>query len=120
MPWRSSGNTSGSAQLISALANVGASYLVADRMSVRGDVGLGALVFSGVSGSPFTGGAPTTGALTMLEVRIGVSGDYAITQNLVATVVPLAFSYSPAKSGLRADITSITQLEFMLGLGYRM
>ena len=56
----------------------------------------------------------------MLEVRIGVSGDYAITQNLVATVVPLAFSYSPAKSGLRADITSITQLEFMLGLGYRM
>jgi len=116
----STGNTSGSAQLISALANVGASYLVADRMSVRGDVGLGALVFSGVSGSPFTGGAPTTGALTMLEVRIGVSGDYAITQNLVATVVPLAFSYSPAKSGLRADIKSITQLEFMLGLGYRM
>jgi tetratricopeptide (TPR) repeat protein len=116
----STGNASGSAQLISALANVGASYVVADRISVRGDVGLGALVFSGVSGSPFTNGAATTGALTMFGLRLGVSGDYAITPNLVATIAPLAFSYSPAKAGLRADITSITQLQFMLGLGYRM
>ena len=120
VPYSNSPGMSGSAQLISALANVGASYAVAEKISVRGDLGLGALVFSGVSESPFTGGKPTTGALTMFEVRIGASADYAITRNLIATVAPIAFSWSPAKAGLRADITSITRLELMLGLGYRM
>jgi hypothetical protein len=105
------------------LANVGATYLVAPRIGLRADVGIGALIFGGISeqGNPFTDmGAPTSGALTMFAVRAGVSADYAITPNIYATVAPFAFQYSPAKAGLRTDIKSITRMEFMVGVGYRM
>ena len=120
VPFATTMTPNGSAQMISALADLGATYQVAPRVAVRGDLGLGALVFSGVSESPFTDGKPTTGALTMLEARVGVSVDIAITPNLLAIIAPLAFSYSPPKDGLRSDIKSITRLDFMIGVGYRM
>jgi tetratricopeptide (TPR) repeat protein len=116
-------NANATASLISALADAGATYMVTPAIGVRGDLGVGALIFSGMGdpGNPFTNnGAPTTGALGMLAVRAALSGDYAITPNLIATLVPIAFEYSPAKSGLRDDIKSIMSLDFMLGLGYRM
>ena len=108
---------------ISALADAGGTYTVAPKIGVRADVGVGVLVFSGISdmGNPFTNmGASTSGALTMFAVRAAISGDYAITPNIIATITPLAFTYSPAKTGLRSDIKSITGLDFMLGIGYRM
>ena len=116
-------STSKSASFIAVLANVGASYEVIPKLSLRGDVGAGILLFSGldVMGNPFTtGGAETSGALSMFHVRVGASADYAITPNIIATITPLAFSYSPPKEGLKDDIKSITRLDFMLGLGYRM
>lgn len=102
------------------VANAGLAYQVAEKISVRGDLGAGILMFSGVSGSPFTKGAPTSGSLVMPHVRIGLSADYAITPNLLATATPIAFSYSPPKEGLRDDIKAITAIDFMIGLGYRM
>ena len=120
VPFDKMDGSSGSAQLIGVLADVGATYEVIPKLGVRGDLGVGALMFSGVSDSPFTDFQPTTGALTMFHLRLGVSADYAFTPNVVATVVPFAFSYSPAKTGLRDDITSITAIDFMIGLGYRM
>jgi hypothetical protein len=116
-------NANQTASFISALADAGATYTVAPSIGIRGDLGVGALIFSGMGdpGNPFTNnGAATTGALGMLAVRAALSGDYAITPNLIATLVPIAFEYSPAKSGLRDDIKSILSLDFMLGLGYRM
>jgi len=88
----------GTANLIGTVANAGLVFAVAPKIAVRGDLG---------------------GALAMPHVRVGVSADYELTPNLVATV-PLAFSYSPAKDGLREDITAITAFDFMVGLGYRM
>jgi tetratricopeptide (TPR) repeat protein len=108
------------AQLFGVVANVGASYAVAPRLSVRGDLGVGILVLSGASESPLTEMRKASGALSMAHVRAGVSADYAITPSLVATVAPIAFSYSPAKEGLAASISAITALDFMVGLGYRM
>jgi hypothetical protein len=111
------------ASMTTVLADAGATYLVAPRIGLRADVGVGALIFGGISdaGNPFTDmGAPTSGALTMLAVRAGVSADYAITPNIYATVAPFAFTYSPAKSGLRSDIKSLTRMDFMVGVGYRM
>ena len=113
---------SSSAQFFAVLANVGVSYEVIPKLSLRGDGGVGVLLFSGLTemGNPFTDmGNPTSGALGMLNVRIGASADYAITPNIIATISP-AFSYSPPKSGLKSDITSITRIDFMVGLGYRM
>jgi hypothetical protein len=117
---QSSTMESRTANLIALIANVGASYEVIPKLSVRGDLGAGGLFFTGTSESPFTANLPTTGALTMPHVRVGVSADYAITPNLLATVTPISFSYSPPKEGLRDDITSITEIDFMVGLGYRM
>ena len=111
------------ASFTTLLADVGATYLVAPRIGLRGDLGVGVLLFGGISdaGNPFTDmGAPTSGALTMLAVRAAVSADYAITPNIYATVAPFAFTYSPPKSGLKSDIKSITRMDFMVGVGYRM
>jgi hypothetical protein len=113
-------DTSKTAQLIGLVANAGATYEVAPKIGVRGDLGLGALFFSNVSDSVFTAGAPTSGALTMFHVRAGISGDYAVTPNLIVTAPSIAFSYSPPKEGLGSDIKSITSFDFMVGIGYRM
>lgn len=105
------------------LANAGVTYTVAPKIGVRGDLGLGALVVGGLDamGNPFTeNGAAASGALTMAAVRIGVSADYEITPNLIATAMPFAFTYAPAKSGLRSDISALTLINFMVGVGYRM
>jgi len=53
-------------------------------------------------------------------VRTALSADYAITPNIVVTATPIAFSYSPPKDGLNKDITAITSIDFMVGIGYRM
>ncbi len=109
-----------SAQLYSVLGNGAVTYEVIPKLGIRGDVGLGALFFAGVSGSPFTKGAEASGALTMFHLRAALSVDYAFTRNVIGTVMPIAFTYSPPKEGLDPDITSITSIDFMLGIGYRM
>jgi hypothetical protein len=108
------------AQLIAMMANAGATFDVTPKIGLRGDLGLGALFFSNVSESQFTDSAPTTGALTMFHLRVGVSAEYAVTPNLIVTAPALAFSYSPPKDGLAKSITAITTIDFMLGIGYRM
>jgi hypothetical protein len=108
------------AQLISVMADAGATFEVIPKLGLRGDVGLGALFFANVSESPFTGGAPTSGALTMFHLRAALSADYAVTPNIVVTATPIAFSYSPPKEGLIKEISAITSIDFMVGIGYRM
>ncbi len=114
------GGASKSASLVAVMANVGAVYAVVPKLSLRAELGFGGLFFLGASESPFTNDQETTGALGMVHVRVGVSADYAITPNLVITAAPFAFSYSPPKEGLREDIKSLTEIDFMVGLGYRM
>jgi len=111
------------ATFTTALANAGATYTVAPKIGVRGDLGAGVLVLGGVSdmGNPFTqNGVGTSGALVMPAVRIGASVDYEITPNIIGTATPFAFTYAPAKSGLRSDIGGFTRIDFMVGIGYRM
>jgi hypothetical protein len=109
------------ATMFGAMANAGLRYKVAPKIGVRGDLGLGALVFSGLSKSPFTDFAETSGALTMFHFRLGLSGDYLITPNIVASLTA-AGAWSPGKEGMQVmgeDISSITTTYFMLGIGYR-
>jgi hypothetical protein len=107
-------------QLWGLVANAAATYEVIPKLGVRADFGLGALFFAGISESPFTGGGMTTGALSMFHLRGAVSAEYAFTPNVVATLTPVAFTYSPPKAGLAPDIKSITSVDFaMVGIGYR-
>lgn len=108
------------ATLSALFANVGFTFLPIPKLGVRADVGAGALFFGNISNSTFTANQETTGALTMGHFRFGISADYSITPNFIATLAPIAFSYSPAKEGLRDDINAITAIDFMIGLGYRM
>jgi tetratricopeptide (TPR) repeat protein len=110
------GNKTGT--LWAAMANAGATYEVMPNLGIRGDIGLGALVFAGIDQSPFTNNAPTSGALGMFHVRAAVSADYAITPNIVLTAMPGAFGYSPAAAGL-AGGGAVTSFDFMVGIGYR-
>jgi hypothetical protein len=112
--------TSETAQLWGLLANVGATYEVYPQVGLRGDLGLGALLFANAGYSAFTDYKNTTGALSMFHVRAAVSADYAVTPNLVITATPVAFTYSPKKAGLSKDVDAITSLDFMIGVGYRM
>jgi tetratricopeptide (TPR) repeat protein len=113
-------HTSRTAQFTTAVANLGVTFKVAPKIAARVDVGGGVLILGGVSESPFTDEAPTTGALVMPIVRAGLAVDYTITPNLFATVAPILFSFSPKKDGLSTDIKSIEQFDFMVGIGYRM
>lgn len=97
------------------MANGSATYEVMPKLGIRGDLGLGALVYGGIDSSPFTNGAATTGALTMFHLRVAASADWAVTPNIVLTAMPGAFTFSPAAAGLAGAIWSY---DFMLGVGY--
>lgn len=110
------GNKTGT--LWAAMANAGATYEVMPKLGIRVDAGVGVLVFAGIDQSPFTNGAPTSGAIGMFHLRGAVSADYSITPNIVLTAMPGAFSYSPAAAGIGGG-GSITSIDFMVGIGYR-
>ncbi len=123
VPWENLDlDVKATAMLTSLLANVGVTYPVIPKLSVRAELGLGGQFFSGLSrGNPFTaGGAETTGALGVFNIRIGLGAEYAITNNIVASASPVIYSYSPAPSDMRADIDSLTRFELMVGVGYRL
>lgn len=122
VPYEPSHATTGTqtGQLWGLLANGAVTYEAIPKLGLRADVGLGALFFANIDESPFTGGAMTSGALSMFHIRGAVSAEYAFTPNLVGTLTPVAFTYSPPKAGLAPDIKSITSIDFaMVGIGYR-
>ena len=122
VPYTTTMDEKGSGAMIGVLANAAPSYTIIPKLAARLDVGIGALVFSGLGkeGNPFTNmGAPASGALSAFHARVAASMDYAVTPNLVVTVTPLAFAYSPAPSGFDESISSLTTLSFLAGVGYR-
>lgn len=122
VPYTTADNMEGSGSLLAIIANVAPSYEVIPKLSVRADVGLGVMLFSGLTKemNPFTdGGASASGALSVFHLRTGLAVDYAVTPNVVVTATPIAFSYSPAPEGFDPAISSLTTLSFMAGVGYR-
>ena len=122
VPWNSPGGMAGTSSLITVGAHAGATYEVAPKIGVRGELDVGALMFTGLEeGNPFTdGGMAATGALTMLSVRAGLAAEYAFSSQLSLVVTPVAFTFSPAHEGFNDEVDGITRIEFLAGLGYRM
>lgn len=122
VPYTTMSNESGTGGLIGLMANAAPTMELIPKLSARLDVGLGAQIFTGLQkeGNPFTnGGAAATGPLTVFHARAALSGDYAVTPNVVLTVTPFAFAYSPAPEGFLANVSSLTTMSFMAGVGYR-
>jgi hypothetical protein len=117
---------SGTASLTSLLASASVNFPIIPKLRGRGEVGLGGLFFGGLQeGNPYTqgnmelGGAPTSGALGMFNARFGIGADYAVGGGLIITATPFAFSYSPPKKGLHEDLSAITQIQMLVGVGYQ-
>lgn len=122
VPYKTDMNEAGSLGLVGVLANVSPRYEVIPKLSVRADLGGGVLVLTGLEkmGNPFTDmGSPATGALTTLRLRGGVGVDYAVTDNIIIAATPFAYGYSPAPKGFVSGVSKLTEMSFMVGVGYR-
>jgi hypothetical protein len=110
------------AWLTSLLASAAGTYQLAARWRLRAEAGVGVLIFSGLDeGNPFTEGRrATTGPLGMFNLRTAVGADFVVSDSLVVSATPLAFAVSPAKQGLDSSIDTITRLDVLIGLGYRL
>lgn len=120
MPWETPKGMTGTASSFGVLVDAGAEYQVVERVGLRVDLGLGIGLLSGASSSPFTQEMSSSGSMTGLEVRAALSADIGITKNVAIALTPVAFTYGAAPKGLRPDIGSITRLDFLLGVAFRM
>jgi hypothetical protein len=118
--WEGEAGELGTVSLTSLMANVGARKELIEKLSVRGELGLGMLIMSGVdaAGNPFMGpDQMATGALSFFAARVGVGVEYALARNLMLTAQPAVISFSPT-SKLRDEVTSIQRYELLVGVGY--
>ena len=123
VPWdNESLGASGTVGLIGLLANAGITYPLAPRFGLRGDVGAGVLVLSGVTkaGNPFLEmGDTADGALSRFHLRLAAGVEFAVAPGFILSAQPV-ISYSPVGSDLNSEISSITRFEILVGAGYRM
>ncbi len=113
-----SGGQSGRSTLPTLSAN-GTGYYAWKRFRFRTELALGAAFLSGLGeGNPFT--INTSGSLALFHLVLATGADYAVTENFFATLTPLSFSYSPARSPITANVGSLTALSFTAGLVYRL
>lgn len=123
VPWDNEATgASGTIGLIGLLANAGLTYALAPRFGLRGDVGAGVLVLSGVTkaGNPFLEmGDSADGALSKFHLRLAAGVELAVAPGFLLSAQPVV-SYSPPGSDLNSEISSITRFELLVGAGYRM
>jgi hypothetical protein len=112
--------STGTAMLIGLLANAGVRAPVASGLELRGELGAGVVLMSGlVAGNPFTEGGAESGMLAMPHVRVAGGLDYAVAQDLMLTLTP-AFGWSAAAADLDSKISSIIRFDVLLGVAYTL
>ncbi len=122
IPWRSGGE-SGTALLTGLVASGAARYPLLDELFLRGELGLGAQILSGIadSGTMFIDpGLTVTGALTLFHMRAQLGAEYEITPDVAISASPVALSFSPHRSGIHEEIGSILRFESLVGLTLRL
>ncbi|MCG8422609.1 MAG: tetratricopeptide repeat protein [Proteobacteria bacterium] len=121
--WSNNQEMSGTVGMWGALFHVGARYWVLDKLAVRGHLGVGIMVLTDLDeGNVFlnTGDRVDGAGITMFNVRVSVGLDYLVTDNIMLTASPFAFSHSPVKADLRDGIEAFNRIEITAGLGYRL
>jgi hypothetical protein len=113
--------STGTALMTSVMANAPATMELMPKLFARGELGLGALVLSGVRpGNPFTNaGEGLTGPLAMAQMRVALGVDYDLSEQLRATFTPVALSVGLPREGLDDSIRMIARFDVMAGVGYR-
>jgi hypothetical protein len=120
VPWNN-GEMSGNSPLLGLLAHVSARYRAMDKLGAGVDLGVGGLFLGGLSeGNVFMPvGGTSDGMLPMFNLRVGVSAEYLLTDNIAVSVSPFSFSMSPAHSSFRMGIDSLNRIEMVVGVGYQ-
>ncbi len=118
LPYESMPGVQEQGTLIGVRAVVAATYPVNPKIGLRGDLGFGIASMGGlVEGNPFTDDR-SAGSFTMPSFRFGVAADYALTPNVVATLSPFGLAFSPAPE--EAFMSSLVEIDILVGVGYRM
>jgi hypothetical protein len=94
-----------------------ASYPVAPKLAVRGELGLGIVSLSGlVAGNPLSADR-TAKSFTLPSLAVAVALDYAIARGFTATLSPLGLALSRGADGMYAS--SLRELDVVVGIGFR-
>ncbi|HEY5920678.1 MAG TPA: tetratricopeptide repeat protein [Kofleriaceae bacterium] len=105
------------ATLLAPRVFAAASHPIARKLSVRGELALGAVAMFGlVAGNPLTRDQ-LAGWFVMPSARVSVAAEYELTPQLFATVSPLGLAYSVGADGMLAD--SLRELDLSIGVAYR-
>ncbi|HUS33113.1 MAG TPA: hypothetical protein VMZ53_31645, partial [Kofleriaceae bacterium] len=114
LPYQAMGEQKQGSMIGARVQAVGA-YPVAPKLWLRGELGVGVVALGGLEmGNPLTTDGSAK-SFTLLSVRAGVAADYEITPNIVATLQPFAFAFSPKGDGIGA----LREIDVLVGLGYR-
>ncbi|HET6611632.1 MAG TPA: tetratricopeptide repeat protein [Kofleriaceae bacterium] len=123
VPFTTRDGTAKTGMFMGALANAGATYPLWNKLSLRGEVGFGLLVLSGITepGSVFVKDQyGAAGASSVVHVRAAAGVDWALSDNILLNATPLAIAYSPALDGMDEQVSSLSRFEMMVGVAYRL
>jgi tetratricopeptide (TPR) repeat protein len=112
---------SASANLISVHGYSAANFEVANNISIRAQLELGALLLSGLKAdNPFTiDGGTTTGALTVFQAGLSVGASYQLSRTLSLWVAPhLSIALPP--TGFEENIKMLRRLDGLAGVGLHL
>jgi hypothetical protein len=107
------------ATLFGVLANAGATVALSPKLGLHFDLGLGLVHIGGLKdNTSLTDGM--TDSTNMFGLRLGLSGEYALTPNVFGVLTVPAVTFSPAGSGLNDDASAVLRFDFLVGAGYRI
>jgi hypothetical protein len=95
---------------------------VAKMLELSGELGLGAVWWSGIGEqNPFTAaGAAATGPVPMPSLLIGVGAIYHLPRRFMVFVEPTFLFSKTTGDGLTSTVSSVTRFDLALGVGYRI
>ena len=95
-------------------------YRVAPAVDLHGELGLGAVWWSGLGAmNPFTvGGAASSGPIPMPSFLIGLGASYVIGNGLFVFAEPAFLFSKTTGAGLSDGVSSVLRFDLAFGLGY--
>ena len=117
-----------SAAFTRLLANIGANYSLTERIAIRGQLGVGINIFSGIgvddagdglAESIFVENGAPNGAISTLSGRIALGVEYQFSQSF-ALEAALATSLIAVPPGFSENINNIRQTSWIFGLAYKI
>lgn len=114
---------SGTTTFTGVLANLGASKELASKISARGEIGAGLMLVTGLDDEQnvFSEDAMSADGLALsASFRVALGAELALSETLAVTAQPVIFTYSPAASGMRSSIDSVSTYQALIGLGLKL